>query len=112
MAGKFMKAPADAALAAKGAAKGRRAQKRSASPASGLERFRRFTSPSGLTVRASLTSPPPLATSPRPVVTKSFRSSKRHHGKFSGAVLSCSLIVDFSHAQLQLHGLKTLCFRG
>lgn len=57
MAGKFMKAPADAALAAKGAAKGRKAQKRSGSGVSGLDRFRRFTSPSGLTVR-----PPPSLT--------------------------------------------------
>ncbi|KAK9848333.1 hypothetical protein WJX84_002062 [Apatococcus fuscideae] len=50
VAGRFMKAPADAALAAKGAAKGRKAQKRSGSAAAGLDRFRRFTSPSGLTV--------------------------------------------------------------
>ncbi|KAK9868230.1 hypothetical protein WJX84_009935 [Apatococcus fuscideae] len=49
VAGKFMKAPADAALAAKGAAKGRKAQKRSGT-SSTLDRFRRFTSPSGLTV--------------------------------------------------------------
>ena len=45
-----MRAPPDAALADKGTAKGRKANKRSGSGAAALQGFRKYTSPLGVQV--------------------------------------------------------------
>lgn len=50
VAGKYMRAPADASLADKGRAKGRKANKKAAAGAASLQGFRKYSSPSGIQV--------------------------------------------------------------
>ena len=53
VAEKYMRAPADASLADKGRAKGKRAAKRAGATA--LQGFRKYSSPSNIQVRTSVT---------------------------------------------------------
>ena len=52
--GKYMRSPADAGLADKGRAKGRKANKRAAGGAASLQGFRKYSSPSGIQVNPHL----------------------------------------------------------
>eukprot|EP00884_Botryococcus_braunii_P014256 jgi/Botrbrau1/22831/Bobra.0132s0154.1 len=65
VAGKYLRPPSDAALAAKGAAKARKAAKRGGASGTPKNQFRRFTSPGGFEVwRILLLLPPPPPSSP------------------------------------------------
>ena len=50
VAGKFMREPAGASLAEKGAAKGKKANKRAGTGSNAVQGFRKYTSPTGLQV--------------------------------------------------------------
>ena len=50
VAGKYMRAPAEASLADKGRAKGRKAAKRAGSGSNSLQGFRKYTTPAGMQV--------------------------------------------------------------